>query len=80
MFTSVGVCVYACMCVCVCAQSCPSLCNPMDYIACQAPAHGLFQIRILQQVAISSSRGSSQPRDQTRVSYVSFTGRQILYH
>ena len=38
------------------------------------------QARILEWVAISFSRGSSQPRDRTRVSCVSCTGRQILYH
>ena len=38
--------------------------------------HGIFQARILEWVAISFSRGTSQPRDQTRVSCV---GRQILY-
>ena len=42
--------------------------------------HGIFQARILEQVAISSSRGSSQPRDQTLISCVSCTGRWILYH
>ena len=41
--------------------------------------HGILQARILEWVAISSSRGSSQPRDQTHVSCVSFIGRQILY-
>ena len=40
-------------------------------------AHGIFQARILEWAAISYSRGSSQPRDQTRVSCI---GRQILYH
>ena len=38
--------------------------------------HGIFQARILEWVAISSSRGSSRPRDQTRVSCI---GRWILY-
>ena len=53
---------------------------PMD---CSPPgsfAHGIFQTRILEWLAISSSRGSSQPRDQTCVSWVSCIGRQILYH
>ena len=36
--------------------------------------------RILEWVALPSSRGSSQPRDQTHVSYVSHIGRQALYH
>ena len=57
---------------CVCAkllQSCPTLCNPMD---CSPPAprvHGILQARILQWVAMLCSRGSSLPRDRTRVSY-----------
>ena len=38
--------------------------------------HGIFQARILEWVAISSCKGSSQPRDQTRVSCI---GRHILY-
>ena len=45
--------------------------------------HGIFQVSILEQVTISFSRGSSQPRDRTHVScvsYVSCTGRQVLYH
>ena len=41
--------------------------------------HGMFQARILEQVAISSSRGSSQPRDGTHVSCVSYIGKWILY-
>ena len=55
------------------AQSCPTLCYPM---ACSPPGssvHGIFQARILEWVAISFSRGSSQPRDQTQVSCI--TGR-----
>ena len=39
--------------------------------------HGIFQARILECVAISFSRRSSQPRDWT---HISFIGRQILYH
>ena len=42
--------------------------------------HGIFQARILEWVAISLSRVSSRPRDQTHVSWVSCTGRQVLYH
>ena len=40
------------------AQSCPTLCNPVDYIF-----HGILQARILEWVAIPFSGGSSQPRD-----------------
>ena len=42
------------------AQSCPTLCYPMDYIA-----HGILQARILERVAVPFSRGSSQPRSPT---------------
>ena len=45
------------------AQSCPTLCNPMDY-----RVRGILQARILEWVAFPFSRGSSQPRDQTPVS------------
>ena len=45
------------------AQSCPTLCDPMDYVV-----HGILQARILEWVAIPFSRGSSQPRDRTQVS------------
>ena len=40
--------------------------------------HGILQARILEWIAVSFSRGSSQPRDQTRVSCIA--GRQIIYH
>ena len=49
-------------------------------VALQAPlSMGFFQVRILEQVAISSSRGPSQPRDRTQVCF-SCVGRRILYH
>ena len=62
------------VCVLV-AQSCPTLCNPMDCNPPGSSVHEIFQARILEWVAISFSRGSSQPRDRTHVSYI---GRQIL--
>ena len=65
---------------CVCAQLCPILCDPMDCSPQGSSVHGIFQARILECVAISSSRGSSQPRDQTHISCVSCIGRQIIYH
>ena len=46
-------------------QSCPTLCNPMDYSPLGISVHGMLQARILQWVAIPFSRGSSAPRDQT---------------
>ena len=47
----------------------------------QAPlSMGILQARILEWIAMPSSRGSSRPRDQTHISYVSCIGRQVLYH
>ena len=61
-----------CVCVCVCvAQLCTTLCHPMDCIDCSLSGSSvcrILQARILEQIAISFSRGSSQPRDRTRVS------------
>ena len=59
-------------------QTCPTLCDPMDYSLPGSSVQGILQARILEWVAISSSRGSSQPRDQTYISYVSCTGRLVL--
>ena len=67
LLVCVCVCVCECVCihvcVCVCAQSCLTLCNPMDCSPPGSSVHGIFQARILEWVAISSSRGSSQPRN-----------------
>ena len=46
------------------AQSCPTLCDPMDYIV-----RGILQARILEWVAFPFSGGSSQARDWTQVSH-----------
>ena len=51
--------------VCVCTQLCPTLCNPMDYSSSGSSVHGSLQARILEWVAVSSSRRHSQPRDRT---------------
>ena len=52
-------------------QLCPTLYNSMNYSPPGFPVHGILQARILEWVAISSSRGSSWPRDRTCVSCVS---------
>ena len=52
------------------AQSCPTLCNPMDCSAPGSSVHGIPQARILEWVAMPFSRGSSQPKDQTWVSCI----------
>ena len=65
-----------CICVCVCAQSCPTLRNSTDCSLPGSSVCGISQARILEWVAISSSRRASRPRDQTHASY---TGRWVLY-
>ena len=52
------------LCVLV-AQSCPTLCDPMDCSPPGSSVHGIYQTRILQLVAIPFYRVSSQPRDET---------------
>ena len=64
--------------LCLHAQSCPTLCDPTDCSLPSFSVHGIVQARILEWVAISSSRECSQPRDQTHVSCASCTGRQML--
>ena len=51
-----------CVCVCLVAQLCLTFCDPVDS---GSPVNESFQARILEWVAISSSRGSSQPRART---------------
>ena len=56
--------------LCEVTQLCLTLCSPMD---CSLPGfsvYGIFQARVLEWGAISFSRGSSPPRDQTRVSHI----------
>ena len=68
-------------CACLVTQSCLTLCDPMDYIApLGSSVYGFFQGRILEWIAISSSRESSQPRDWTCVSCGSCIRSWILYH
>ena len=68
------------VCMCARAKSCPTLCDPMGCSSPGSSVHGILQARILEWVAMSSPRGSSQPRDLTCVSFISCIGRQILYH
>ena len=76
-------------CVCVCARACAHMRMhsivsdslwPHGLGPPSSSVHGIFQARILEQVAISYSRGPSQPRDQTHVSCISYIGRRIFYH
>ena len=55
-----------------------TLCDPMDYNPPGSSIQGIFQARILEWVAISFSRGSSRPRDQTDISWVSCTAGRFF--
>ena len=57
-----------------------TICNSMDCSPPSSSVHGIFQAKILEWVTISFSRGSSQPRDQPCVSYISCIEKQSLYH
>ena len=52
------------------AQSCLTLCDPVECSPSGSSVHGILQARILEWVAISYSRGSSHPRDRTQVSRI----------
>ena len=58
-------------------QSCPSLCDPMDYNLPDSSVHGILQARVLEWVAMPFSRRSSQPRDHAHVSCI--TGRFFTF-
>ena len=60
-------------------RSCPTLCNPMDCSPPGSSVCGILQARILEWVAIPTSRVSSKCRDQTHISCVSCIGTQVLY-
>ena len=56
--------------LCLVTQWCPTLCDPMDCSPPGSSVHGILQARILEWVAMSSSRGSSHARDRTQVSCI----------
>ena len=67
------------------AQSRPTLSDPTDCSPPGSSFHGVFQARVLERIAISSSRGSSRPRDQIHLSCVSSlpaepSGKPKSYH
>ena len=74
---------YVILRLCVLSQSLQSrltLCNPMDYNLPGSSVHGILQAKILEWVAVLSSRGPSQPRDRTQASYVSCIGSRVPNH
>ena len=56
--------------LCLVNQSCLTLCHPIDCSPPGSSVHGILQARILEWVAMPSSGGSSQPRDQLQVSRI----------
>ena len=69
------------LCLCVLPlQLYLTLCDPMNYGPPGSSVHGILQARILEWVAMPSSRGSSWHGNWTCVSHVSCTRRQVLYH
>ena len=69
-----NLCIVLYMLACVCAkslQSCPTLCDPMDCSPPGSSVHVIPQARIVEWVAMPSSRGSSRLGNQTCISYVS---------
>ena len=61
-------------------QSYLTLCDPMDHSPPGSSVHEILQARILEWVAMPSSRASSWPRNRTHVSSVSCIVRRVLYH
>ena len=61
-------------------QLCPTLWDGMNCSLPVSSVHGILRARILEWVAMPSSRRSSQPRDWTYVYYVSCIGRWVLYY
>ena len=59
-------------------QSCPTLCDPMNCRLLGSSVHGILQARILEWIATFFSRGSSQPRERTCLSYVLCLSRCVL--
>ena len=81
----VCVCMYAhcfvfwvCCCCCSVSKLCLTLCDPTDCSRPGSSVHGISQVRILEWVAISFSRGSCRPRDQNCTSSVFCIGRWVL--
>ena len=62
------------------AQSCLTLCNPMDCSLPSSSVYGIFQAKVLEWVAVSFCRGSSQPQDRTPVFLIAGGRFSILSH
>ena len=75
LWSAVNACVHA-----KSLESCPTLCNLMNCSQPGSPDHRILQTRILEWVSMPSSKGSSQSRDRTCISYISCINRRVLYH
>ena len=62
------------------AQLCLTLCDPVDLSLPGSSVHGILQARILEWVAVPSSRGSSEPVIEPTYLKVSGIGRWVHYH
>ena len=62
------------------SQTCLTIWDGVNCRPLGSSVHGIFEAKLLEWVAISCSRGSSWPRDQTHLSRISCLGRWILYH
>ena len=60
------------VCCCLVTKSCPTLCDPMDGSPPGSSVHGILQARMLEWVAMPSSRGSSRPRDGTHIWWIRY--------
>ena len=68
------------MCSCMKSlQLCLTLCDPMDHSPPDSSVHGILQRKILEWVAMPSSRGSSRPQGSNRSLLHPLHWRQVLY-
>ena len=70
------ICLFLCFVNREVAQSCPTLCYPMDCSLPGSSVHGILQVRVLEWVTISFSMGSSQSRDRTQISCMCLEGKK----
>ena len=61
-------------------SQCLIVCDTIDYSPPGSSVPGILQARILESVAIYSFRGSSPPKDQTRISWISYIAGGFFYH
>ena len=71
---------YVCTCSCLVAKMSLTFCDPIDCSPPGSSVQRISQVRILKRVAISFSRGSSQPRDWTHISSIGRSTFFFFYH